>query len=159
MTWYVIGVRSGLERRIRDELHARELPALVPVRFIFRRSRAGRYHVPTALLPGYLFARLADADWQALCGIEGWRGPVRIGDRLMTLTATELEAVALMSRPAPVHVDTRYRVGDKVSITLSHTTTLNGLVARVRRGQVVVAVEMLGKLHEIAVAEDQLEAA
>lgn len=159
MTWYVIGVRSGCELRIRDKLHEMQRPALVPIRFAQRRSRGVRWHVRLPVMHGYVFARLLNVNWFSLWQLDGWRGPVRIGDRLMTLTMTEVSSIEYMSQPVQAQVEIKHRPGDEVTVALNHAATLTGLVARIERGQIVVQVEMLGKLHEIAVEERIVEAA
>jgi transcription antitermination factor NusG len=160
MTWYVIGVRSGLEFRIEDNLQRRDIPALVPRRFVARRARGRLSHAELPVIASYVFARIDSWHWPALWQIEGWRGPRRIGDRLMTLTASEYDVVAAMSQPAPSHPDMQtYKPGDRVRVSLNHMATLKGLVRRIERGHVVVEVEMLGKLHELAADKKIVEAA
>lgn len=160
MIWYLIRVQAGRERIIRDELHTLGHRALVPVRIDTRRIRGRTAHVPRPLMPAYVAAGFVDPPWFDLARIRGWYGPVRIGDRLATLSPSEVAAVELMSVSRPLQLAaSRVSPGDIIRIKRGAYAELAALVQRLDGAGVVVTVDMFGKAHTLTIDEALVEAA
>lgn len=162
--WHVLRVRPGSELACRDALHLdMQRHALVPVEIVRRESRRRKmFHVRQPLVPGYVFARLTDADWPGVRLIKGVTGVLLTDARPATLSADQIEAVERLSRAAALPAGSERRAlaaGDRVSIRRGPWAELSGVVEMIERGRVVALVDLLGTTSRVRLEPDAVEVA
>jgi len=81
--WYALEVELGREREVEEALQDAGIDCLLPCLFFGpeRPSRTGEGCSVEFLFPGYIFVRLAPADykWEVVAGLHGVKGVVAFG--------------------------------------------------------------------------------
>lgn len=160
MTWTILRSAPCCEFRARDELHRRGIAAYVPVEFESSRFGRGRETIRRMpIIRGYVFGFVTPDAWPVLHAIQHIKGAILIDGRPARLRQSEIDAIELLSRPIERRRGVRWRPGDTVQIRRGAFAALDGVVRRIERGKVVTEISMLGKLCEVLIDANQLEAA
>lgn len=160
--WTVLRTTPIGEFRVRDGLHQIGLDAYVPVEFSVSKFGRGREAIRRhPIARGYVFARVPFDAWHRLSSIREIRGAILVGERPVTLSQAEIDAVELLSRPLerPRGKGRQWSPGDRAVIRKGAWAQLSAVVSRVERGRVVAAVEMFGRTMEVRLSPKNLIAA
>lgn len=170
--WHVLIVQGGREMELRDAALARGLPAVTPMRIVWRRphrrARGERVACPVALLPGYLFASVPPGAWPILRRLPGVRGVVTREGAPAVVRRAEMERLLRQSvggacGSAAAHRAARgeLRVGDRAEIA-GTGTPMDGWTVEVSAltgERARVLARFFGSEREIEVGLDELVAA
>jgi len=160
LTWTILRSAPCREFRARDELHRLGLSAYVPVEFDVSRFGRGRETIrKSPIIRGYVFAAVPDSHWPTVAAVRDIKGAIMFNGRPARLAQREVDAIELLSRPVERHRGVRWRPGDSVAIRRGAFAALEGVVRRIERGKIITEIHMLGKLCEVPVSADHLEAA
>lgn len=157
----ILKVAPSSEFRVRDELHRMGRNAFVPVEFSVSRFGKGRETIrKSPVIRGYVFAAIPDIAWDGTRRLlPQIKGKIGIDGRPTTLTASQMAAVELLSRPVERANRTGWSPGDKVRVRRGAYAELEAVVAEIKRGTVIAHVELFGKTHSVRVPLQSLEAA
>ena len=157
--WYALRVRPKSEIAVRQALVRIGINARAPEQTV-RVVRAGKpIKKQVAVLPGYVFADVKIfSQWDYVRElISAIVGVMRIGERYATVTSAELHAMRVL---AEVEAEPeRFKPGQALRLKRGARAELSVLFKRLEAGQVVVDVEMFGRVFEQRVDEALVEAA
>jgi transcriptional antiterminator NusG len=149
--WLVIWAESRAEKKVEKRLAALGLTAWLPiVRERHRWSDRWR-EVDCPLFPGYLFARVANADWQQILRIPGVLTVVRDGGKPALLADSFVSSLRDAIGRSGVTVEPLgdaldYTPGDEVIVQEGVLSGVRGVVQERRSGrQLVLWVAEIGR--------------
>lgn len=159
-TWHILKVRPCSEFKVRDGFIDREIATYVPVEFAASRFGRGSKTVRKApVIRGYVFADIGLGDWHVLSKLREVVGAVFVDGRPAALTQRQVDALELLSRPFARANAAGWAPGDRARVRRGAFAELEGIVSEIKKGKVIMSVELLGKVHSVPVSEDSLEAA
>ena len=149
--WFVIWTESRAEKKVEKRIAALGLSPWLPI--VKERHRwSDRWReVECPLFPGYLFARVANADWHQILRIPGVLTVVKEGGKAALLAdsfvmslrnAIEREGVV----PEAVKERVDYEPGDEVIVQEGVLCGVRGVVREVRGArQLIIWVAAIGR--------------
>lgn len=150
-TWIVIRAESRSEKKVAQRINALGLLAWLPI--VKERHRwSDRWkEVELPLFPGYLFARVANADWHRVLRTPGVltvikeRGkPALLADSFVATLRDAINRDGIVPEPVTETID--YRVGDEVIVQEGALCGVRGVVRERRSGrQLVLWVAEIGR--------------
>ncbi len=153
---------SHIEWQVQKDLIRLGAKTIVPGEWEWRKGAKGKM-VPTKrpALQGYVVAGFAGVPWQALRLVSGIAGCVSFDGTPALVTAADRMAIAAMERPlVKIKVPSgKFQAGDKVLIKRGPFAEIPAVVESWKAGKVIALVELFGKVSEVAVDSDSVEAA
>lgn len=165
--WFVVRAHSGAEGGIVDELQARGLDAYSPMEQRWKRTSNRRSVKRTsALIPGYLFARVdTAADFHAIKIVEGVQGLIGDGEgNPLPLPYEQIEPFKAAETLGQFDFTTSKRVDFRPGepIRLVHGA-FKGYVGQIAKApsekRVQILLSMFGRASTMTVPVDHLEPA
>ena len=138
---------SHIEWQVQKDLIRLGAKTIVPGEWEWRKGAKGKM-VPAKrpALQGYVVAGFTDVPWQALRLVSGIAGCVSFDGSPAVVTAADRMAIAAMERPL-------------VKIKRGPFAEIPAVVEAWKAGKVIALVELFGKVFEVVVDGDSVEAA
>jgi transcription termination/antitermination protein NusG len=143
--WYAAYTRANHEKRVANELIAREVEHFLPVYRSVRRWRDRRVELELPLFPGYVFVRLALRDRLRVLQIPSVARLVGFGGSPAALPDAEMKILrAGLSQRLRAEPHPFLTVGRRVRITGGPFAGLEGILKRKKTNlRVVVSLELI----------------
>jgi transcription antitermination factor NusG len=159
MCWYAVCTSSNHEKRVAEQLRAREVEQFLPLYSSARRWKDRRVTLQRPLLPGYVFVRMALKDRIRILQVPGVARLVGFNGHPAVLAEDEIEALkrlvvsGIHAEPYPY-----LTVGRRARICEGPLAGREGMVVR-RKGslQVVLSIDVVQRSILVSVDADTLE--
>ena len=155
--WYALWVMSKAEFVVEDALMGQDIECFLPLWSEVVQWSQRQKTILRPLFPGYLFARLADAQIPQIVQIAGVIKVLPENLKPQPVDAAEIENVRrLLAAGLPMKV-CDYVQGDAVLIDSGPLAGVKGIVQRTRNGtRVVVKIEILRRAVRVEIDADEL---
>jgi transcription antitermination factor NusG len=151
--WYVIHTRSRHEKRVSEQLQAKQVESFLPLHRSKRNWNGRNAVVDLPLFPGYVFVRIPLIERLSVLGMPGVAGLVSFQGAPVPLPDLELECMrACLSLKAAEPVP-YFQPGNRVRIMSGALAGLEGVILR-QSGQArfVLSIDLI--LRSVAVNVD-----
>ena len=175
---YIAQTRAGRERKVRERLALRGIPAIAPCTRRFESRRGKQTHLVVGpATPGYVYPRtVLSVLSEVLPDIEGaCRRPLMVGGNVRAMSKPERARLAEILRDPPSdprdpypdgkpdHTKPPFRIGQPVTVTKGPFFSFRAVVERVwiagKRWQVKVEVTIFGRPTPVDIDAGSLAAA
>jgi transcription termination/antitermination protein NusG len=157
--WYAAYTSANHEKRVAEQLGAREVEHFLPLYESMRKWKDRRVKLQMPLFPGYVFVHMPLSDRLIVQQIPGVARLVGFDGRPATLPDTEMERLrsSLMKgiRAVPHPCLT---VGRRVRVKCGPMAGLTGILRRRKNGaRIVVSVELIQRAVAVEIDEADIE--
>jgi len=156
--WYAAYTSANHEKRVAEQLGAREMEHFLPVYASVRRWRDRRVELKLPLFPGYVFVRMALAERLRVLQISGLARLVGFGGMPTALAEGEIETLraslesGVRAEPHPF-----LTAGRRVRVNNGPLAGMEGiLVRRKKQARFVVSVELIQRAMAVEMDEADL---
>lgn len=153
---------SHIEWQVQKDMIKLGAKTIVPGEWEWRKGAKGKM-VPAKrpALQGYVVAGFDNVPWQALRLVSGLAGLISFDGTPAILSPQDRIAIAAMERPLnKLRVaSAKFETGQKVFIKRGPFAEIPAVVNSWKAGKVIAIVELFGKLSEVVVDDDSVEAA
>ena len=156
--WYAAYTSANHERRVAEQLGAREVEHFLPVYASVRRWKDRRVELKLPLFPGYVFVRMALRERLRVLQIPGVARLVGFGGMPSPLPEGEIDTLR-SSLEAGMHAEPHpfLTAGRKVRVSRGPLAGLQGILVRRKKGaRFVVTVELIQRAMAVDVDEANL---
>ncbi len=155
--WYALQTRPRHEKRVAQEVRAREIEALLPVHRCRNRWRNGvTAVVELPLFPCYLFVHVPLCERLRLLQLPGVIGFAVNSARPTALAQQDIDAVRMLSTACGVKPHPFLKLGDRVRIIAGPLTGMEGILLR-RKNELRVVLSLDFILRSIAVEVSEFD--
>jgi transcription antitermination factor NusG len=152
--WFAVRTRSKAEKVVHKQLLAKDIEAYLPLLQLVRRYQRKVKTVQLPLIPGYIFVRIAKAQYVATVETEHVAGFVKFGNIITAVPQKELDLLRRITGfPQEVEVvSLDYVVGEEVEIATGNLAGMIGKLVEVKqKNRVLIEIRSvnLGLLLEI----------
>jgi transcription antitermination factor NusG len=166
MTWYALNVTNRQERFVRDALREACLIAYVPWHITEARFAKRKATRSKPLIPGYVFALLADDyDVQTALGIRGVHAarirlrPIEVGGIVLEEACHAYDETWTPPRPKGRRYNPKFAAGQRVRIRSGPAEGHSGTVLKAKgRDRIRILTAVFGRPWELDVEAKRLEA-
>jgi transcription antitermination factor NusG len=158
--WYAAYTSANHEKRVAEQLGAREIEHFLPLYASVRRWKDRRVTLELPLFPGYVFARLALRDRLQVLQVPGVAKLVGVNGTPTALPEEAIEALRISlasgvrAEPYPF-----LTAGRRVQVKNGPLAGMTGiLVKRKNRARFVVSMELIQRSIAVEMDETDLEA-
>ena len=155
--WYALQTRPRHEKRVAQEVRAREMEAFLPVYRCRNRWKNGvTADVELPLFPCYLFVRLPLCQRLRLLQLPGVIGFAVTSAHPTALAQQDIDAVRMLSTIGRAQPHPFIRLGDRVRIVAGPLTGIEGVLLR-RKNELRVVLSLDFILRSVAVEVSEFE--
>jgi transcription antitermination factor NusG len=157
--WYAVHTRPRHEKKVADEVRARQLEGFLPLHRARHRWRNGVLaDVELPLFPCYLFVKIPLCERVRLLQLPGVIGFAVNSAHPTTLAEHDVEALRTMSNACRVEPHPFLGAGDRVRIIAGPLAGMDGiLVRRAQELRVVLSLDFIMRSVAVEVSELDIE--
>jgi transcription antitermination factor NusG len=157
--WYAAYTSANHEKRVGEQLSAREVEHFLPVYTSVRRWKDRRVKLELPLFPGYVFVRLALRDRLQVLQVPGVAKLVGFNGTPTPLPQEEIETLkkslvrGVRAEPHPY-----LKVGRRVRVKSGPLAGMEGILGRKKNSaRFVISVELIQRAMAVEIDETNLE--
>ena len=155
--WYALQTRPRHEKRVAQEVRARDIEAFLPVHRCRNRWKNGvTADLELPLFPCYLFVRLPLSERLRLLQLPGVLGFAVNSARPTALAPQDIDAVRMLSTVCGAKPHPFLKLGDCVRIVAGPLSGMEGILLR-RKSELRVVLSLDFILRSIAVEVSELD--
>jgi transcription antitermination factor NusG len=157
--WFAAYTRSCQEKRVAQQLSARNIEFFLPVHRTISHWKNGlRVPIERPLFPGYVFVKAYREDKVRILEAPGVHSIVGVGREPISLPHHEMEALRRGVRLLNVEPHPYLKVGEKVLIRKGPLEGMTGIVVRQKNNvRVILSIDLIMKSISVDIDGKDLE--
>ena len=157
--WYALQTRPRHEKRVAEELRAREMEEFLPLHHCRNRWKNGvTADVELPLFPCYLFVRVPLRERVRLLQLPGVVGFAVNSARPTAMAEEDIEALKMLSVICRAEPHPFLKIGDRVRIIAGPLVGMEGILARRKHElRVVLSLDFILRSVAVEVSEFDIE--
>jgi transcription antitermination factor NusG len=157
--WYAAHTFANHEKRVKEQLHLRNLEAYLPLYTSVRHWKDRRVRLELPLFPGYVFVRLAVRDRLQVLQTPSVARLVGFGGQPTPLPDQEIDALRQgLAHDLRIEPHPYLRVGQRVRVKTGPLQGLEGLLLRRKKtSRFVISLDLIMRSVAVEIDIDVLE--